>query len=286
MENRIITVDFDTQFLIKTLENVWDIYRKRFKSCKKRFSEDSVHDFRVSIRRFIAVINFFSAIVPCQYYKHIRKILKFQLSSFSELRDKQVQILSLKKLIYEFPVLYSYYNYLLSYEEANVIILKDKIEHFENSDLEGLIFFTKLFLYSNSNPIKSYVQDSIKDHTNKTFQEFLFSLDNVVLSNLDTIHSVRLLFKKFRYTMEIIKNLYDLSNDLFQDMNDIQTILGNIQDNRVFYDDLTTFINKQHEIKPSAFTEPVNHILNQRNRLLHKFTDKIDIIKSYKKIIE
>jgi hypothetical protein len=71
--------------------------------------------------RFSIIKNLMPPILEQDY----KLVLKPQLSVFNNLRDTQVQILRVQKLVYQMPSLYKYYHYLINLEEDHVKSLKE-----------------------------------------------------------------------------------------------------------------------------------------------------------------
>ena len=60
-----------------------------------------------------------------------------------------------------------------------------------------------------------------------------------------TIHRVRVAFKAFRYMVEIVHRLLDgFPRGILKQMNDYQTLMGNIQDAEVFAQTFANFADR------------------------------------------
>ena len=264
-----------TEHLLNSLDKSFGIYSANIDTCIQLFSEEPVHDLRVSIRRFIACIRFINDIIPNYYYKEFRALLKQEFKSFTILRDTQVQILTLGELTYRFPVLYTFYNKLLCDEQKLIESLKIKIASFEDDEIGSLAFFLKLYIRQKLPKIKA--DFSIFDEIGRKRYEAVSRLiDMVDPEKVDTIHKVRLEFKKFRYTMEIIQSYIGIGQEELKRMKAFQTIMGLIQDNRVMLRNLRKFIGKQEEIPETAYGPAIAFLLNERHELVKNFMKAIN----------
>src|SRR5262249_28280051 len=84
--------------LSRLLKSQCKQYRKQLRRCQKKFSEKAVHDSRVAARRLISVVELLAPFLPPALVKKIGRLLKQHLDTFDELRDTQVQLLTLRRL--------------------------------------------------------------------------------------------------------------------------------------------------------------------------------------------
>jgi CHAD domain-containing protein len=89
--------------------------------------------------------------------------------------------------------------------------------------------------------------------------------------NVGSIHKVRLSFKKFRYTMEIIQPLKNFEPEVFLEMSDFQTILGNIQDHTVFIRKIFEFSESQEHVSKELFKPIEEEQIIEREKLIEDF---------------
>jgi len=106
--------------LTKSLKRRWKRYRKELKSCQQKFSERAIHDFRVESRRLLSLVDLLSGFVQPGTIKRIEGALKQHLDTFDDLRDMQVQLPSVRKLLRTFTAARPFYDYLAR-REARVL---------------------------------------------------------------------------------------------------------------------------------------------------------------------
>ncbi|MBI5324845.1 MAG: CHAD domain-containing protein [Ignavibacteriae bacterium] len=257
-------------FFVNALEKAFSNYSKRYNSCIKNFSDDSVHDIRVSIRRFIALLKLLESLYPNEYISRLKRVIKQQLKSFSKLRDTDVQLGNLKEVIHKEPVLYTFYNSLLKNENDLINGIRESLPDYNLIEIEGLVLFIRMELKKaiTANPVS---ENQIITFAKQAFTRVLDLYEEANSEDLDSIHKVRLAFKNYRYLMEIIQALEADKNINFEAMKQFQTILGNIQDNVALLRDLQSFISFQWEIPDDAYHLSIENILKQREELVKEF---------------
>ncbi|MCL5990850.1 MAG: CHAD domain-containing protein [Bacteroidetes bacterium] len=257
-------------FFVDALDKTFSNYSKRYKSCIKNFSDDSVHDIRVSIRRFIALLKLLESLYPNEYISQLKKVIKQQLKSFSKLRDTDVQIGNMKEVIHKEPVLYTFYNDLLRNESTLINNIQESLPDYNIIEIEGLVLFIKMEL-KKAIAANLVTENQIIMIAKLAFIRVMDLYEEANSVDLDSIHKVRLAFKNYRYIMEIIQTLGLDSKYNFDAMKQFQTILGNIQDNVSLIRDIQSFINIQTEIPDDAYAPAINEILKQREELVKEF---------------
>jgi len=92
-------------FLRRSLKKQWRDYRKDFARCRRKFSEKSVHQFRIESRRLLSTLSVLRAIISRRHLNAGHHALKKRLRVFPRLRDTHVQLLAIEDLEREFPQL-------------------------------------------------------------------------------------------------------------------------------------------------------------------------------------
>src|SRR5437867_1660483 len=77
----------------------WEMFLKRLKRCRKKGSERSVHDLRVATRRLIAAVDLLATVSANGRVRKTRQLLKRLLKLMGSLRDRQVQLLQVEKML-------------------------------------------------------------------------------------------------------------------------------------------------------------------------------------------
>jgi CHAD domain-containing protein len=261
------------KFLLEKLDFSWNIYCQRLLECKEKFSEASVHDLRVSIRRFSSLIQIINSIIPSPYSIEIKSILKKQLKMFGKLRDTQVQLLAVQKLRRRFPELSAFIYHLLFIEPLLIKKIGEKIQLLQIDELEGQVFFLKMDM-KGSKYIDNISFKKLIEVVEDTFGRVLNAKNNVVPDNPETIHKVRIAFKNFRYTMEHLQKLIGVTEENLRKIKTFQTLMGNIQDFQVLYKDLSEFSIKQNQMAAHSFLHILGELGQRNTKLIDRFMKK------------
>lgn len=261
---------FAYEYLKSSLEKSHSIYKLELSKCIDELSEEAVHDFRVCVRRFIALIQLINDALPNNYYKEFEYALSSQIKRFSALRDVQVQILNMGQMIFQFPVLYTFYNDLLRKEKALVADLRKAVMRFDDDGIDSLIFF--LTLYMNQKALSGKIpQNSLMSSGRKTYMDLKTALKIASAGNPALIHKARLAFKKFRYAMEILKPFTGISESDIGRMKAFQSVMGEIQDSRALQRNLLCFIGRQKIIPREAYAPALDFFYEEMNNLINEF---------------
>ena len=218
--------------LLAGLENSWKNYLIELKRCRSEFSNEAVHDLRVSTRRLIALLQLLHSVSPRPRLQKMIHSLKEQLNELDELRDVQVLLAEISEIIQELPQLQGFQKYLQYIEEKMLRTLRKKIKNFETSEIARRIRKTHESIEKRkSTDLETRVLQAVDDAHLQT----KIRLEGVDLARPATIHRVRIAFKSFRYMVEIIHPLLkDFPGGHLKRMNDYQSRMGEIQDTEVF----------------------------------------------------
>jgi CHAD domain-containing protein len=242
-----------TPFLSDFIDQRWEKYRAELEICRVEFTEVAVHDLRVATRRLLAAIELIRALNPHPRVKKMRRSLKNQLDGFDNLRDVQVMLADISKNIESLPELQPFQLYLQKYEKrllhaAEKHVCAIKLSAFEKRLLK--VCNTLAAIPADDLPPRLL---QAVDEAYVTVKQRYGSMDP---ARPATIHSVRVAFKKFRYMVECIQpTLPNFPKIRLKNMQDYQTLMGNIHDAEVFLDTLADFATRHKRFNP----EPVRH---------------------------
>jgi len=227
------------QLLLKALAARWENYCDELKNCRNEFAEDAVHDLRVATRRMLAYIRLLNSVSPQPRLEKMARAFKGQLDEFDTLRDTQVILAELSGILPELPQLEEFDTHLRSLENQMLQDLHTKLKNRKTSQMEDWIRKTQKSLETGtSDDLESLILDAVDD----AFLVVRQRLSWVDLARSSTIHRVRVVFKAFRYMVEIAHPLLDgFPPETLKRMNDYQTIMGNIQDVEVFIQTVANF---------------------------------------------
>lgn len=249
------------ELLLDALRARWKVFLTQLGRCRERCSEPAVHDLRVATRRCIAAIDLLGT-ASFQVGK-TRQQLKRLLKSMGPLRDTQVQILLLQKLIKEFPELEPLSTILRVREQRSLKRISNRITSLQTRILQqrinaGVRGFEKSMRRSAVRPALALtLQGSLA-------AEFIRVVElRQGLNRLDpaTIHKMRVAFKKFRYAIEILRP--DTETRLHDEMNAFQTRMGDIHDLEVLRASVRRFAERLPGLRQQITAQLAGNVLRK-----------------------
>lgn len=222
--------------LLEALENSWRNYLAQLKRCQAEFSNEAVHDLRVTTRRAMAVIQLLNSITPRPRYQKIVRAFKEQLDEFDDLRDTQVILAEISETLHELPELAGFQRSQQALEEKLLRGLRKQVRKFSLTELSRRIRKTHVAIQSDADDLESQILQAVDDAFLLTRQRLAW----VDLSRPATIHKVRIVFKSFRYMVEIMHPLLEEFPEVhFEWMSHYQSLMGEVQDAEVFMQTLS-----------------------------------------------
>jgi CHAD domain-containing protein len=223
----------------KTTKTRLRTLRSQAKLCRKQFSEEAVHDLRVAMRRLLALVDFLNFFAASPALRKVRRSLKSHLDAFDALRDTQVMLLETSQRLAQLPEVEPFHRYLQKNEKRLLRRAQKDIEDV-NSTYAKPIRAALRSIEASSADILSPVDDA--------YHTVLGRLAMVDAANVATIHRVRIAFKRFRYSFEVVQPLLtDMPEDLPAQMHSYQTLMGEIQDAEVLLRALDDYGNRSRK---------------------------------------
>jgi CHAD domain-containing protein len=216
------------QFLLDALDQRWKNYRAELKRCRTEFSNEAVHDLRVSARRMLAFIQLLNAISPRPRLQKINRAFKDQLDEFDQLRDTQVILADISETLQDLPQLQEFYSHLQDVEKGLLKALRKKLKIIDLFDVSKRIRRMRESLKTEPDgALTLLLLQAVDDAFLATKQRQNW----ITPAAATTIHRVRIAFKTFRYMVEITHPLLnDFPSENLKRMHDYQSLMGEIQD--------------------------------------------------------
>lgn len=217
--------------LLNALDTRWKKYRSELKLCRAEFSEEAVHDVRVAARRLLAFFDLLRSVLPHARIQKIRRALKNQLDELDDLRDTQVLLADVSEYIHEVPDLEVFREYLEKKERKYLRAARKMVASHKAGNLSERVEQTRAALAEL--PEEGLAQ-GLLDAADETYARVVRLYHAVDSERVATIHKLRIAFKRFRYTVEIIHPILEnFPLDHFERMRAYQTMMGDIQDMEV-----------------------------------------------------
>jgi CHAD domain-containing protein len=259
------------------IDQRWEKYRTDLKACRAEFTEEAIHDLRVATRRLSAALQFIRSIDRQPLVNKLRRKLKKQLDGFDKLRDVQVMLANIDKNIGSLPELEPFQQYLKKREKRQLRAAEKHVQAIKRKT------FRKRRLHKILEPFLTTPAESLLPHLFQAVDE-AYSTVKQRYGEMDprrpiTIHRVRVAFKKFRYMVECIQPaLPGFSEDQLKNMQNYQTLMGDIHDVEIFLDTLKHFSvwHEQFDIEPArrsyeqTFAQVLSVYLAQKDEV-HSF---------------
>lgn len=217
--------------LLESLETRWKKFRAELKHCRDEFSEEAVHDLRVATRRLLAMFDLLRAIMPHTRIQKIRRELKDQLDDLDDLRDTQVLLSDVSEYMHEHPGLKIFQDHLLKEEKHLMRQTRKLVRAREHRRLNKRAEKIQTMQQDLDGEMLDGQMIAAADETFSRVIQAYFVMD---AENPASIHKLRIAFKKFRYTLEILYPLIANFPDAnFERMHSYQSKMGDIQDMEV-----------------------------------------------------
>ncbi|MFZ5820954.1 MAG: CHAD domain-containing protein [Chloroflexota bacterium] len=235
--------------LVEALDARWLKYSNNLEACRQEFSEEAVHDVRVSTRRLLALVELLRALSPHPHLEELRRAFKDQLDSYDDLRDTQVMLLRISATLAGLPELAPYEEFLKKREEKLLRRAAQQVNAFGVTDKAPYIESTRQSLLALTDGDE--LRQSLLPCVDEAYAVVLHRYNKVDSSRPSSIHRLRVAFKKLRYMLEIVQPLLpEIPARNFKDMHAYQTAMGDIQDLEVLLAALADFAKRRASYDP------------------------------------
>lgn len=255
------------ELLLDALEERHKKYCAEAEHCQTAFSEQAVHDLRVSTRRLLALIILLKAVSPHPRLKTLHRSLKKQLDQLDDLRDTQVMLAGISAQVQNLPGLEAFHQYLARREERllkKAARLLRQTKHKETIAISNRVGKIRASL-QNPASLSESLTAPLLYAADEAFNEVKERIALINPTQPASIHRVRIKFKAFRYIIEIIHPLLPgFSKEQFKTMQAYQTSMGDIQDAEVLLRMLERYAKKHPEFE----AQPILQFYHQQHHNL------------------
>jgi CHAD domain-containing protein len=270
--------------LLDGLHDRWRTFRAELKRCQEKYSEEAVHDLRVATRRLISTLDLVVSIHPKANLRKARRVLKRQLDRFGPLRDVQVELLAVDKMLATFPELQGFYTFLIRRERRLVQRLGAEIKKVKTGKVKKAIRsaikeIDVLLATPESQQEKRAEALSVVE---ASFNRVVERKQAVDAADSATIHRMRVAFKKFRYMVESLAPMLGRgTSKRLKAMNAFQGDMGDIQDAEVLLSSLMTFAHKHGPESEASLARALEELRRRRTALIEAFLASADRLYSF-----
>jgi CHAD domain-containing protein len=270
--------------LLDSLNERWRSVRTELKRCQKKCSEAAVHDLRVATRRLLSTLDLLGSIHPEGKPRKARRRLRKQLDMFGPLRDVQVQLLSIDKMLPSFPELQGFYEHLVNRERELVQGLGAELKRVKIGKVKRAIDAAArqveglLDTPATQREQLTAAIDAVDAAFNKVVERKLAVNPNASA----TIHRTRVAFKKFRYLVESLAPMLDqMTSKHLKAMNAFQGHMGDIQDAEVLLTSLMAFARKGGPESEASLAQALEEFSRRRAALIDAFSASADTLYTF-----
>lgn len=257
-------------------------YRKRLARCQQKFSEKAVHDLRIETRRILALLDLLEALRFSESLAKTRKTFKKRLDAFDDLRDTHVQCVLLKPLWKQFPEAKEFKKHLRKCEKRIEREMSRRIKNAKCGPLNRCLKdIEKNLLQCTANQPTGGSKPQSHRLLGAAFRRVISLRRQIRRSVPKTIHRMRVAFKRFRYTAELLQPfLPDITAERLQRMKDFQDAAGNIQDVAVLLERIDKDIRNE-AIKPACVKHLRRELQQCEQRAIDALMERIQELKDF-----
>lgn len=272
-----IDISMDESYSLQLIDipkKQWDEFNKELKRSQKKLSVEAIHETRIKIRRLRAMMAVLANLLPSLKFNKSRRELKELLETLAPLRDLQVQIQYLQEFLPSHPESEQYIQKLRRKQRRLKSQVAEKVSVFQSRHIKTTIYKAVHDLETSieNTARRETVAAKLQDTLRQAYNEVINQGKQVQLTDVSTIHTMRIALKKFRYMAEVLRPFIDWDERQYQYMRDLQGLLGGIQDLQVMINSLNSYTAKE-----TAFPLlPLIQELSQRQ------SDLIDKLSEYR----
>jgi CHAD domain-containing protein len=270
--------------MLNSLQDRWQSFRTELKRCRKKYSEEAVHDLRVATRRLISTLDLVDRIHPEANLRKARRALKRQLDMFGPLRDVQVQLLTIDKMLLSFPELQEFDNFLAKRERRLMQHLGMELKRVKTGKIrKGIaVAARQLEALPDTPDIQQEKRAEAVLAIEMAFNRVVERKHVITPTDGPSIHRMRVAFKKFRYMVESLAPLRGrpISKQL-KAMNAFQGSMGDIQDAEVLLSNVQVFAHTRGLEGGAALTHALEELSRRRAALIETFLGSVDTVLTF-----
>ena len=255
--------------LSASLRERWHTFQMQLRRTRRRSTEASVHDLRVSMRRLMATADMIRTLIPDEGLEKTRRSLRKHLKAFNQLRDTHIQILALRALAREFPPLRPLGVELRAREAKLIRAARGTIASIKPAQLERSLadVSVRLGTLLHLPGMQGVATATVVGAMGAAFARAFELRQQVSPGDPSSIHRLRVAFKRCRYMMEVLQPiLAGVDKRFLKSLNAYQTRMGDIQDMQVITACVNSFtLNSRYA--PTLSLVPVQQRLAEMKKL-------------------
>jgi CHAD domain-containing protein len=264
--------------LVRSLAERWRKYEARLRDAHGRPTEKNIHDLRVATRRLLASVTLAAALLPGKTLRRVRRELRRRLGTLTTLRDCQVQLLEVRRLVRTYPILHSFAAALAVEERAARRAAVREIARDRKSRVDLSRVQSDLLTLLAQPGMETAWRAAAAGEAAAAFSRAVHLRMRLRESDMRTIHRLRVAFKKFRYTSEALQTLLPgMTPYRLKAMDAYQTAMGEVQDSDVLLAAVENFLRRRPALGASMVSVR-DHCVRRRGELAAAFLGRADTL--------
>lgn len=241
-----------------------EAYRAQLARCRRDPGDEAVHDLRVAIRRLVALVELLRELLPGTRLGKVRRDLKRQFRELGSLRDTQVMHDTLARE-FQRPLVLAR---LLPWLGARVSRCRRRVSRDLRRVRTGRTV-RRLRAVGKRLQAGEALRDDPLQALDRQFAVVAGEAALVDGNRPDTIHRLRIAFKRFRYRVEILHPLVlGYPRARLDAMDAFQTLMGAVQDATVLRQ---TLLPRLHRASQPGEAVLVRWCNDREHRLVGQF---------------
>jgi CHAD domain-containing protein len=265
--------------MVDSLHDRWRSFQAELKRCQKKHTEEAVHDLRVATRRLMSTLELVDRIHPGADLRKARRTLKKQLDLFGPLRDVQVQLLTVEKMLPSFPELQEFSDALAKRERRLKQRLRMELQRLKTGKIRRRIAVAarRLATLPDTTAVQRQHRAAAILAIEAAFERVVERKQAVTPTDGASIHRMRVAFKKFRYMVESLGPLRGYTTrKRLKAMNAFQGSMGDIQDAEVLLASAQAFARARGTEGEAALARALAELSRRRTALIETFLGLAD----------
>jgi len=261
---------------------VWRSYRQAFRQCQRKQSRANVHQLRVETRRLLALVDLFEPILGGGAAERIRRDFKSPFKLSGRLRDTQVMLCDVKRLLGRFPEAKQFGKELLRREKRLSRQLERELRRIRLKALKSRMGALREQLRAVALPAAgNLIPVRLLKGVGAAFANAVARCRGVALTKPRAVHRTRIAFKKFRYMVEQLRPLMlQLGGVSRERMRAYQALMGDIQDCEMLLAALEDFM-REEKAKAGSLRKFRAAIKLNRTRFMARYLPRADELYSF-----
>lgn len=248
------------------LEGRWDKFRTRLEECQAGCSVETVRKLRVSLRKLLTALNAVLQVADCRAGQKALTRLNKHRKALGALRDVQMQRERLESLHFRSAATNELLDWVEKKEEKQLRRLGPALQRIRTGALQKQTRKAALKAQRTLDKRQGAPEGIWRRLLVKALQQIRRRHQALDRQDLETIHDLRIAFKKFRYLKEASVPDADCSAlKAFQDK------MGEVQDWEVLLRTIHRYSNRKGAGAFRRLTPLRKRVLVQRNRAVSKF---------------